>query len=634
MPPNSQPPAMTPAELTWHDGVPESTRFGDVYFSRDDGLAETRYVFIERNRLPERFQALGQNEHFVIAETGFGTGLNFLATWAEWRAQRADKAPAKLHFVSVERYPLTHADLEQALSYWPELAPLAQELLDQYPPLIQGTHRLLLEGGAIRLTLYFGDILDAWKHLEFVADAWFLDGFAPALNPDMWLETAIQQVRQHSRPGTTLATFTAVGRIRRALADAGFAMAKVTGFGRKRDMLTGELPVEPANTAIQAPAGSVVILGAGIAGTTLARNLAERGVPVMLVDAAESPGRAASGNPQGALYVKLGIEFNDQTELATTALTFSQRFYKRWQGEFWHPTGLLQLATSEAEINRQQRFLGRNRYPAEVLQPVTAEEASRIAGLPLAHDGLWFPRSGWLKPGRACSVLADHPLIRQVFGFEAISLERRQHGWVVRSTAGEQVTGEQVVIAAGHKSGALVPVPDGYKLNLKPIRGQVSEIPAQATSLPEVVICGHKYVNPVDHGSGVTGATFDLRDDNPEPTLEGHRENLTELAAMVPGVGPVDDSLLSTLTGRVAFRCSTHDYQPVAGAYQAPGGQRGDGDGLYLFTGLGSKGLVWAPLLAEFLGDLLCGQPRCLPRNISKRIATGRLHRQFVTESR
>ncbi|MGB2110249.1 MAG: tRNA (5-methylaminomethyl-2-thiouridine)(34)-methyltransferase MnmD, partial [Marinobacter vinifirmus] len=172
------PPAMEPADLVWRDGVPESARFGDVYFSRDNGLEETRYVFIGRNRLRERFTELADNRHFVVAETGFGTGLNFLAAWAEWLDCRPKDDSAILHFVSVERFPLTRSDLEKALSFWPELAPQAAELIAHYPPLIQGTHRLVLAGGRIRLTLYFGDVLDAWRDLSFQADAWFLDGFA------------------------------------------------------------------------------------------------------------------------------------------------------------------------------------------------------------------------------------------------------------------------------------------------------------------------------------------------------------------------------------------------------------------------------------------------------------------------
>jgi len=630
MSPDLLPPAMEPAELIWQDGVPESARFGDVYFSRDDGLAETRYVFIERNELPGRFAELNSNSHFVIAETGFGTGLNFLATWAEWLSQRPDgQDHAILHFISVERYPLSLADLEKALESWPGLQPLARELIENYPPLIKGTHRLVLGGGAIRLTLHFGDVLDAWNELEFVADAWFLDGFAPSLNPDMWLEQAIQQIRAHSKPGTTLATFTSVGRVRRALADKGFDMLKVPGFGRKREMLTGRFPAAEQVVAPAAGAEPIAIIGAGIAGAALARNLAERGVPVVLIDQANGPGAGASGNDQGALYVKLGVEYNDQTELAATALSFSQRFYQRWQGEFWHPSGLLQLAATDQEQDRQRRFLERNTYPENLLAAVTAAEASRIAGMPVQCEGLWFPSSGWLQPARACQTLIDHPHIRTVFDFNVDTLRYVDNHWVIKASDGRSLRATKVVVAAGHESGSLAPVPDGQSLRLKPIRGQVTRLPADDCQLPDVVVCGTKYLNPVYEGNAITGATFDLRDDNPVPTPEGHQENLDQLRELLPSVNISKHIQAEHLEGRVAFRCTTHDYQPVAGP--CPVNDEAVQPGVFLLTGFGSKGLVWAPLLAEYLADRICEQPPCLNTRLARRVETGRLYRKQLT---
>lgn len=182
----------------------------------------------------------------------------------------------------------------------------------------------------------------------------------------MWLENTLGQVRAHSKPGTTLATFTSVGRIRRALTEAGFRMEKTSGYGRKRKMLKGILEAEGL-VQPESP-GTIAIIGAGIAGCTLARNLAERGHPVILVDT-HGPGAGASGNAQGALYVKLGVEFNDQTELALTSLTFAQRFYGHWRDQYWHPTGLLQLAHSPQEADRQARFLQRNDYPGTFCGP-------------------------------------------------------------------------------------------------------------------------------------------------------------------------------------------------------------------------------------------------------------------------
>jgi tRNA 5-methylaminomethyl-2-thiouridine biosynthesis bifunctional protein len=613
---------MEPAELVWRDGVPESTRFGDVYFSRDNGLAETRYVFIGHNELPDRFRQVPETGHFVIAETGFGTGLNFLAAWAEWSKQRPAPDNAILHFVSVERFPLRRQDLEKALSYWPELQPQAAELIESYPPLIKGTHRLVLAGGRVRLTLYFGDILDAWKDLTFTADAWFLDGFAPSLNPGMWLDDAISLITGHSKPGTTLATFTAVGRVRRSLADAGFEIAKVPGFGRKREMLAGVYASGKVSGQPQR-AGIVAIIGAGIAGTLLARNLADRGTRVLLLDQAPHAGSAASGNPQGALYVKLGVEYNTQTELAATALSFSQRFYRPWQNQFWHPTGLLQLATDDQEASRQQRFCDRNDYPEELLESVDATRASELAGIPVNTGGLWFPGSGWLEPAQACQQLAEHPMIETRFGYQVASLLPCNNQWCIRSHSGEDCRADAVIIAGGHDSAALVPVAD--ELRLKSIRGQITELPESDFNLPEAVICGTKYLNPVHGGSAVTGATFDLKDNTPHPTLAGHQENLEELQRTLPSVskGGLPDP--DQLKGRVAFRCTTHDYLPVAGIMLDTEGNHLED--LYLLTGLGSKGLVWAPLLAEYLGDVISGQPHCLPMPLKKRLETRRLYR-------
>ena len=621
------PPAIEPAELLWHDGIPESKRFGDVYFSRDNGLEETRHVFLQHNQLPERFSGIPEGGSFVIAETGFGTGLNFLAAWQAWQSH-APAHTASLHFVSVERFPLTRRDLTRALALWPELKALADELLRHYPPLVRGVHRLVLAGGRVRLTLFFGDINDAWQSLDFHADAWFLDGFAPSRNPDMWLEQTISQVSAHSKPGTTLATFTSVGRIRRALMEAGFRMEKTSGYGRKREMLKGSLEAEgPAQP--ESP-GTIAILGAGIAGCTLARNLAERGYRVTLVDT-HGPGAGASGNAQGALYVKLGVEFNDQTELALTCLTFAQRFYGNWLGKYWHPTGLLQLAHSPQEADRQARFLERNDYPQDILWPVNQEQASELAGVPTQSGGLWFPRSGWLEPGNLCKALADHPLISAVFGVEVSRLLPCNGQWHISMAEGSPIVADRVIICSGHLSPDLIPVKGRFRL--KAIRGQVTHLPAPAITSPKAVICGNRYLNPSLGDFAVTGASFDLHDNNPLPTTGSHDENIREIVSMLPSLfsSNSDDPSGKDLDGRVAFRCTTHDYQPVAGPVFD--GESACLEDLFLFTGLGSKGLSYAPLLAEYLADQLTGQPACLPANLVKRLETRRLFKTDMAVS-
>lgn len=626
---NVKPPAIEAADLQWRDGIPESRQFGDVYFSRDNGLEETRYVFLQQNGLPERFQALKDDDVFVVAETGFGTGLNFLATWQAWQQHRPPNN-AILHFVSAERFPIAPEDLARALELWPELKPLADELLASYPPLFRGTHRLVLDEGGVRLTLFFGDVVDAWSTLTFQADAWFLDGFAPACNPEMWLDEGIRLIRRHSKAGTTIATFTAVGRIRRALQSQGFAMRKAPGFGRKRDMIVGHLPsgeAEPVQARIPGP---IAIIGAGLAGSLLANNLAQRGVEVVLIDAGQRAGAGASGNLQGASYVKLGVDFNAQTELALTALNFAYQAYEPYRDSVWHPTGLLQLAWSEQESDRQTRFLDRNHYPESLLYPVDASTATDLTGVPCPSGGLWFPRSGWLAPQTLCQRLVDHPRIHQRFGVKVQRLTPCNGKWHIASDGGPDTIVESLVIAAGHLTPTLIPLQSSFRF--KAIRGQVTHLPEGLLKAPGAVICGEKYLNPMAGNIAVTGATFDLHNSDPQPTGVSNQENLEKLRAMLPDAFNDHGESSATFEGRVGFRCTTHDYQPVVGPVKDMEGR--SLDGVYLFTGLGSKGISYAPLLAEYLADRLLGHPEAIPGPLQKLLDPGRMIRAKTKDTR
>ncbi|MDN6320101.1 MAG: FAD-dependent 5-carboxymethylaminomethyl-2-thiouridine(34) oxidoreductase MnmC [Marinobacter sp.] len=579
------PPAIEAAELSWHNGVPESKNLGHAYFSPQKELKEFQREFIERNNLPTRFSSVPEAGSFVIAQAGLGTGLNFLATWQAWQTWRPAHA-ATLHFVASERYPLTLQDLRKTLSMWPELQELAKELIANYPPLVCGTHRIVLAEGRVRLTLFFGDAHDAWSTLSFKADAWILNGFEPCIPPEAWQNHPVSEAGQHSKPDTS-----------------------------------------------GAPAHSIAIIGAGIAGCLLANNLARRGYAVTLIDSANEPGSAASGNLQGAMYVKLGVEFNHQTQLALSALTFSQRYYAPYRDRLWHPTGLIQLAWSDAEQSRQRRFIERNQYPEELLRPVTRREAEALTGASLASGGLWFPGCGWLEPNKLCKSLALQTGIKQIFAYMVNQVEPCNGKWRVSATAphNSDIHVDQVVICAGHLTPQLIPGTGTFRF--KAIRGQVTYLPEPLIDNPRAVVCGARYLNPVhgpeDNRLAVIGATFDIHSNEPAATTESHRENIAALSSMVPDI--ISESLATSdlpeqLAGRVGFRCTTHDYQPVAGMFCDSQGK--EIEGLYLLTGMGSKGLTYAPLLAEFVADQLTGQPQALPTTLAKRLATGRMRQR------
>jgi len=214
------------AEIEWRGAVPVSTQFDDPYFSLDDGLAETLHTFLDGNDLPARF-APG----FHVAELGFGTGLNLLATWRAW-LDHGTKGP--LRFTSFEAFPLAQSDMAQALTAYPELQSLAQPLIKAWP-------KRQLRTETLDLTVIIGDARQTLPNWTGKADAWFLDGFAPAQNPELWDPLLLTQVAQHTKTNGTFATYTAAGAVRRTLADAGFDVTRRAGFGRKRHMSVGRL---------------------------------------------------------------------------------------------------------------------------------------------------------------------------------------------------------------------------------------------------------------------------------------------------------------------------------------------------------------------------------------------------------
>ena len=660
------------AHLTWdEDGQPLSAHFDDVYFSRHDGLTESRHVFLQHNQLAERFAALpdGPGSVFTIGETGFGTGLNFLAAWQLWR--EAAPKNARLHFISVEKYPLVHADLVRALALWPSLAPLTRQLLAAYPAITgPATHRLNL-GDNVSLTLIIGDASDAWQtrmpgsdqrwsQPHSTVDAWFLDGFAPAKNPEMWSEMLFAAIGQLSAPGTTAATFSAAGIVKRGLAAAGFQVDKVPGFGRKRHMLaarkTGvsewQLPHRPQLSYTQLPRFSpsrreAVIIGSGLAGSLSARALAERGWRVTVIERTAEPASGASGNPQGLVYAKLGHRAETLPLFNLAALQFAQRYYDGYWADHCRTTptagaqcGVLQLALHEETRQHYLQTLAALRQPESLVRWVEPVEASALAGISLPSGGLYFPHSGWIDPRVLCRWALSHANITPINNREAIELQYRENQWQVINANGEPLAAAAVVVvAAAEHSRRLSPL---NHLPLKPVRGQISYLPATADSERlRLALCAKGYLAPASDGMHCLGATFNVHEHTEQERAEDHAANLEHLREFGPAL---TTSLQPTeaLHGRVAFRCTTPDYLPIVGP--APDAEAFTHDyrelardarrtpevtprywpGLYIHTGLGSRGLAYAPLCAEILACQLNGEPLPLQQTLVDALHPGR----------
>lgn len=641
-------PVMPHAQLDWDDqGRPYSRVFDDVYFSDKSGLDETRYVFIEQNRLAERFAALAPGERLVIGETGFGTGLNFLCAWQVFEQHAAPGA--RLHFVSVEKYPLSHADLQRALALWPELKAFAEPLLAQYVAIHQGFQRLTLANGRVTLTLLIGDALEQLPQLDARIDAWFLDGFAPAKNPDMWTAELFAELARLASPGSTISTFTSTGWVRRLLNAAGFKMKRTPGIGHKWEILRGEYlgwPQEVAAPAADKPwfarpapvtgERRALVIGAGLAGCASAASLAARGWQVSLLERHDALAREASGNPQGVLYLKLSAHGTALSQLIVSGFGYTRRLLESLQrGVDWDACGVLQLAFNAKEGERQAQLAAA--FPEDLLQTLDQAQAQIRAGIALQSGGLFYPEGGWVHPPALCQWQAGAPNIQVLTHHNVLDLRHVQGQW--QAWAGDTLLAEApVVVLAG--AAEIRQFAQSSELPLKRIRGQITRLPQTPDSqCLSTVVCAEGYVAPARLGEHTLGASFDFNNDDLTPTAVEHAGNLAMLEEISPDLVlrlGAESLQPEALEGRAAFRCTSPDYLPIVGpladsaafaeAYKALSKDaRQTPDipcpwlpGLYINSGHGSRGLITAPLSGELLAAWLDDEPLPLPKAVAE----------------
>jgi tRNA 5-methylaminomethyl-2-thiouridine biosynthesis bifunctional protein len=575
------------AELDWTaDGAPRSRRFDDIYFSREGGLDETRAVFLEGCGLPE---AWAGRRRFTVAETGFGTGLNVLALLDLWRRRRP--TGARLSIFSVEAYPLTREEAARALSAWPGLADLAGLLTSRWPRRAPGFHRLDLPELDATLDLAIGEAqwgIEAWSGM---ADAWFLDGFAPARNPEMWRPEVLRAIAARSAPGARLATFTVAGSVRRGLQAAGFTVDKRPGHGAKRERLEAGLGGEAA--AERAPP-TVAIVGGGIAGAALARAFRAQGIRPLVVDRGD--GSAASGNPAALVTPALDAGGGARARFYAQAFARAVDLYGSLGGAAVIGRGVEQLARGERDPGRFEAVQESGLFAEGALEPTAG--------------GLIFAEGLVIRPGavtRAWLDGCDH------LTASVSRLERRDDGWRLHGEDGVIAEADVVAVAAGLGSGPLI----GNLAAFTPMRGQASW--ALGLALDRAVAWGG-YACPMDlNGLGgvLFGATHDRGRTDLDVSAEDHARNLETLAAGLPGLAAEVEG--RPLEGRAAVRATTFDRLPVAGALGEAG--------LYLLGGLGSRGFCTAPLLGEHAAAEALGVPSPLPTSLKHLILTSRLEK-------
>ncbi|WP_120511411.1 bifunctional tRNA (5-methylaminomethyl-2-thiouridine)(34)-methyltransferase MnmD/FAD-dependent 5-carboxymethylaminomethyl-2-thiouridine(34) oxidoreductase MnmC [Photobacterium salinisoli] len=660
---NSSPKQIENAVLDWNEaGTPVSHDFDDVYFSNANGLEETRYVFLQQNGLPTRWDTFDRRR-FVVAETGFGTGLNFLAVWQWFKAFRQANPNAsvkELHFISFEKFPVTREDLIKAHESWPELADLARQLHAHYPPAVADCHRLVLEDGMITLDLWFGDIKTSlpqvWTPAGGLVDAWFLDGFAPSKNPEMWNQDLFNGMAALAREACTAATFTAAGFVRRGLIDAGFDMKKVKGFGYKRDMLAGALS-ERRQGANFAPwyarqsasdLSDVAIIGGGIGSAATALALVRRGVQVSLYCADALPAEGASGNRQGAVYPLLNGSNDALSRFFAPAYLYARQFVEQAAAvsDFSYDwCGVTQLAWNEKTAEKLDKMLSGG-FPRDVVHALDIGQTQAITGVTTGHRSVHYPLGGWL-----CPQALTRALIRQAQATGRLSLhtetdittlsQNDSAQWSLLSRDNRQFTHSTVVVANGHRFTEFAQTQD---IPAYSVRGQVSHVPSQGELAQlKSVLCYDGYLTPVNPQTQThcIGASYRRNSTALSFSAEEHQDNQARLAACLPAADWPANIDFSAQDARTGVRCASRDHLPFVGdvcCFEALLSQYANlreqqdeaGDvpvypGLYAMIGLGSRGLSSAPLLGELLASQLCGDPLPLPLSVLDALHPGRM---------
>lgn len=710
------------AKLTFNQyNTPESSSFGDLYFSNESGVRETDYVFISSNHLWIRWEQ-HKKARFNIAETGFGTGLNFFRTvqlFTAFKHQHPASLCNELYFCSTEKYPLHKLDLEKIFEQWkvsqifdqpfefnsyPHLqnfptqltsenrlqSPntvlvdmkevinsvlyIQQEFLRDYPLPIKGLHRrcfCVTQGITkfnVTLDLCYGDALESLSNIPMrlhnaqKIDAWFLDGFAPSKNEDMWQQALYDNMSRLSAKEATLATFTSAGKVKRGLAEAGFKITKQKGYGRKRDMLVGMLDTTAASktksylTLLESYSKSVHhapyfrrsslldnrieqfnVVGSGLAGAILAYKLTSLGYKVNLIWQANKPADGASGNLIGGFYPQLNAQHNYASQIQVYSFLYAQHFYNQLSAEsaFKHKwCGALQLGFNDKQQERLVNMQSKGLWPNELAQLIGAQRASSIANIDIPYDCLYLPSAGWISPPslvNACLDMAKRTGLMTLSSDQKLlsftSVEDKLECKFIHREKQKTIVLDNLILAMGHELAHRV----SDVIPLRITRGQVELIQtASCIQNLDTLLCHKGYFTPEVDGFHALGSTYvkddiliDVRQSETAQNFKTHLHSI-EKANWRDDLERLQDQ--TNNVSRAAIRCSSSDHLPVVGAlpseqqftelsdlYKAKSVEKypepSDVPNVFILTALGSRGLTTAPLMAEILVCQMLNKP-------------------------
>lgn len=670
--------AIVPAEVDFSDPLsPRSPLFDDRYHAPYGAFEQAAHVFLAGNELPTRWQGRGD---FTVLETGFGLGNNFLATWAAWRAD--PRRSARLRFISIEKHPLSLAGLRRALAGTSE-PELAADLFDAWPPLTPDMHLLAFDDGRVELLLVLGDATERLREIVASVDAFYLDGFAPARNPQMWAPFLFKAMSRLAAPGATAATWSAARVVRDGLQQAGFAWRRADGIGGKHDITLARFePRAPLRKPVartgDGAVRSVAIIGGGLAGAACAQALAREGLQCTVFDRHAQPAGAASGNVAGLFHGVFHPDDGMHARAHRAAALAAAPAYARAiaAGVAGQCDGLVRLTPEHAEPSPLEAALARSGLPSEYLQAWSADQVQAAGGPACAA---WFyPGGGWISPNELARWWLRGDAIAWRGGVGVAKLHRVANEWHLLDGSGALISTTDAVVFANAgdattlwsrtstPADSAMAADTDWIAPLASTRGQVSIVAPGTPGLraPRLPIAGSGYALTLKDGAVMCGATTSADDPDTDVRLADHAHNLRQLAAVTGSSLRADRAILHAridpddpghiaatlvakgqLHGRVGWRATAADRLPLIGAVPMQLSHE-DGalpdhprhwprvPGLFVVSGFGSRGLTWAPLAGRLIAAWITEAPYPLPADVVAALDPARFATRKVRGSR
>jgi tRNA 5-methylaminomethyl-2-thiouridine biosynthesis bifunctional protein len=616
-----------------------SLKYNDVYWSQDGGWSEKNYVFLDSVGISEKWAG---KEVFSILELGFGGGINFLATRQKWRDSKL--LQRKLNYISIEQNPLPRTSLESLYNSLEIDTSLYDDFLNKYISIEKGNHTLSFPNDSLDLHLEIGEVLHILKNLNIEVDLIFLDGFSPSKNPDMWSLEIFQELFRICKTNGIFTTYSTASIVKENAVSSGFEIEKIKGFSKKKWMLHG-FKKDNSKKVVRKPYFSfinlsrstntdAIVIGGGLAGTAIARALSEKGNKVTLIERENNLAKKTSGNPAGIINPNITVDVSSISKIELNAYFHLQRVLNEYKNDpnFKFGSNGVFLSSSDTDFERQMRGIKNHSLSSDIIFPHTEKDFNK--------EGFLLTNAGWIDPTTLCTTNINHQLenkIELIFNSNVLRIKNEDNEWKLSDDKGNEYKSDILVIANSVDSNQFEVT---NWLPIRKFRGQIIYLTKDIFpyTLNHVYILDDCYLIPQSNYT-ILGATYEKDGDNLEVSIEDTKKLINRITEIFSLSSKIE---YETIKGRVGIRVTTPDHLPIIGPvpdidffnkeyHDLSKGGNGIGlkpakyfNGLYLFTGFGSKGILLTNYLAEVLAKVIGNEYTGLPNEVLESILPSR----------